>query len=209
MCEQKGVSLIGDKSMFFASTESFPRHLFQGDKVHLNEKGVGVLVASIKRHLSPDRRLRPPKVMKVNKADTPPRQAHPPQHRQPEARGGQLRRQPRLSQASDQPSDIPAGAQRSGVSESEPRDRGGHCPPGATTAQTPASVVTPPFSGSLPIPQANSLASPPFVRPHAVHPNPMFMFNPANQSYHFMGMSPFMHPHQGGPLSHPRYVLVQ
>ena len=51
LCQRKGVTLIGDKTMFFSNTNSFPHYLFQGDKVHLNEKGVGVLVASMKRHL--------------------------------------------------------------------------------------------------------------------------------------------------------------
>ena len=51
LCIRKGVSLIGDKSMFFSNTNSFPHYLFEGNKIHLNEKGVGVLVASMKRHL--------------------------------------------------------------------------------------------------------------------------------------------------------------
>ena len=215
LCVSKGVSLIGDKSMFLATIESFPRHLFLGDKVHLNEKGVGVLVTSIKSYLSPNRKVRTPNVRKVIQHDTPPRPVDPPppqQSRQLEALSGQSRSRVRPSQASDQPSDFLAGTQQAGGDEP---GLSGRCPAGVTNVQPHAqvsTVITPPSIDppiAPPNPRANPFATHSIAPSHTVQPNQMFMFNPANLPYQFMGMSPFMHPPQGGPFPHPRYFLVQ
>ena len=47
LCSNHNVSFLFNKDDFLA-TNSFPRHLFKADKVHLNEKSMGVLARAIK-----------------------------------------------------------------------------------------------------------------------------------------------------------------
>ena len=186
MCNKRNVSLIGDQSMFFASIDSFPRHLFTSDKVHLNEKGVGVLMASVKRHLAPEQDVS----RELQRPDHPPPRLTRPPRQQPEAQSGQ-------SHAPRPQSDTDSLISRGGASHQRlSEERRGHGPDliGAAVprGRAPPAVNTP-FPPPLIMPSNSpfNALSPPFGYAN----QPMLLFNPANGQYHAMGYPPFVYRH--------------
>ena len=51
VCRDRGATLIWDRHSFLAK-DHFPSHLFSSDKLHLNEKGIGILLRGIKAAIS-------------------------------------------------------------------------------------------------------------------------------------------------------------
>ena len=200
MCNKRNVALIGDQSMFLAKTDSFPRHLFKSDKIHLNQKGVGVLLAAIKRHLLPDTSRKPQRP-----DHPPPRLADLPPREQQESQNGRSR-PPRPPRVKDQSPSLPRAATHQQPRDGE-RDRPSPYPTAtAVQGRTPPPFPLPSSTGAA-VPQGHTQTAPntpfphPLLMPSAMtsppfgYPNPMFLFNPANGQYHAMGLPPFIYRH--------------